>query len=1185
MKARFLLFAWLLSVQILYAQEIEHTHSIFHAMVENKGQWDSTVLFQSRTHQQTIWIQQHGFIYDLRDYSAVQKAHAKPTEAPANLEVSSTIVAAHFIGSSEVKTFEKSQPSAHYFNYFIGNDSQHWAAEVHSFETVVCKDYYPKIDLKLTDNAEQFKYEFWCAPGSNPQQIAIAFKGANGLSLAANGDLIIHSELGDIIEKCPIAYELNNGHLKPVPCAFELTDSIVRFKLGAYKKTSTLVIDPTLVFATYCGSVTDNFGMTATYGYDGTAYSAGTVYGNSYPTPDNQAYDVTSNFTVANISNSVTTDAFISKYSADGTTMIWTSFLGGGSNTQGTETAHSLICDRMNNVYIYGVTSSTDFPIVNGYQATHGGGSTLSVAFNGSNFGATGTDIYVAKLSANGHSLMGSTYMGGSQNDGVNYKISSTNYGSVAAYDSLTTNYGDQFRGEIMLDSLGNCLVASCSRSTNFPTLNAFQPTLAGQQDGVLFKLSSDLSTLQWSSYFGGSNNDACYSVKIDSSYNVVFAGGTSSPNLPGTAGALNSSYLGGKADGFIGKLTPNGQTLVRTSYLGTTLYDQTFFVEIDRNDFVYVLGQSMGGLYPIVNATGNPNSGQYISKLTPDLSTQLNATTFGNSNSGINISPSAFLVDICGNMYVSGWGANILQSTPLSGMPVTSNAFQQNPANGFDFYLAVFDRDFSGLLYGSYLGGAAAEEHVDGGTSRFDKNGVVYQSVCGGCGGNSDFPVTSNAWSTQNLSSNCNNLVFKFDFELLPEAQFTTTNLLGCAAYQVTLQNTSPSSDSYLWDFGNGDTTSTIYSPTITYTVPGTYIVTLMVTDSICLLTDTAKITIEVYPELALTVSNDTILCSPLPLTFTANSLGTSSTFHWSSTSNFTDQLNASLTDSTLTITPTETTTYYIRVSNPACSLMDSVTVYFVSGSLEITGNDSICIGQNTLLTANLAIPGVTFSYEWLPSAVVSATSATTAIATMTSSGWIYCNATGSNGCFATDSIYITVGNLGGPVTASANPDVVLPDGISVLTASPAGNNYSWSPDNGLSAPTNQQTNAVIPETTTFTVSVSDGICTQDATVTVKVMSLICDRTWVYVPNAFSPNGDGINDRLFVRSAITTDILFRVFDRWGELVFETKDIQTGWDGKYKGKLVDPDTFDYYLEVTCVGGDQAVIKGNVTLKR
>ncbi len=1183
--------AWFIACLLLFpligiSQEIDHKHSLFHGMTENKGQWDDQVLFQSRSQKHTIWVQQHGFIFDIRDYSKLQKAHVHPENAPENTDYTQTIVAAHFVGSQDVTSIEKFKPSTHYYNYFLGNDQRKWATAVYSYNEAILKDFYAGIDLKVFDDETKFKYELWCQPNSDVNSIAIDYKGAKQLRLDEKGNLVVSTPLGDLIEQAPVAYQIHNGKISPVKCAFKLTGNRVSFDLGNYNKSAVLVIDPTLVFATYCGSVTDNFGMTATYGYDGTAYSAGTVYGNAYPTPDNSAYDVTSNFTVVNVANSVTTDAFLSKYSPDGTTMIWTTFVGGGDNTQGTETAHSLICDKLNNVYMYGVTSSLDFPIVNGYQPAHGGGTPLSVNFNGSNFGSAGTDIYVAKFSANGQNLMGSTYMGGSLNDGVNFKVSSGNYSSVAAYDSLTTNYGDQFRGEIMIDSVGDCMIASCSRSANFPVLNAFQPTIGGQQDGVIFKLSSDLSTLQWSSFFGGSNNDACYSVKIDSSYNIVFAGGTSSNNLPGTAGAVNPNYMGGKTDGFVGKLTSNGQTLTRASYIGTSQYDQAFFVEIDRLDNVFLLGQSVGGTYPIINATGYANSSQFVTKLTPDLTSVQNSTIFGNGNGAINISPSAFLVDICGNMYISGWGANILQATPLSGMPISANAFQSTAPNGFDFYLAVLDRDFDGLLYGSYLGGSSADEHVDGGTSRFDKNGVVYQSVCGGCGGNSDFPTTPNAWSNSNLSTNCNNLIFKFDFELIPEAEFFTDDLLGCATYQVTLQNTSPPSDSYLWDFGNGDTTSIIYNPTVTYDQPGTYLVTLTVTDSVCLLTDTAEITITVTPELQLLVSNDTILCSPIPLTFTANSFGTADTFIWSSDNQFSDTLNVSTGDSTLTITPSQSTTYYVQISNAGCSSVDSVTVFFVSGALSITGDSTLCIGETSTLTADISIPGVTFDYVWSPMNILTPTAQDNVVtAAPTVDSWIYVTANGSNGCFAEDSIFIQVGNLGGPVTATALPEVVLPGETSTLTALPPGFSYSWSPTTGLSNPNGQITQATVDQTTTYTVTVTDGICTQSSSVTVKTLEVLCDGRYVYVPNAFSPDGNGENDVLYVRSAIATEILFRVFDRWGEMIFESTSLDNGWDGTFRGKLVDPDTYDYYLEAVCTGGEERIIKGNITLIR
>ena len=123
-------------------------------------------------------------------------------------------------------------------------------------------------------------------------------------------------------------------------------------------------------------------------------------------------------------------------------------------------------------------------------------------------------------------------------------------------------------------------------------------------------------------------------------------------------------------------KLNPSATVVTNATYLGTVNYDQTFFVEIDRNDNIFAVGQSAGGMFPVVNAGYvNPNSSQFVIKLNPALTTNLNSTTFGNGMSSINISPSAFLVDICGNMYISGWGANILQGTPLSGMPVSTNA------------------------------------------------------------------------------------------------------------------------------------------------------------------------------------------------------------------------------------------------------------------------------------------------------------------------------------------------------------------------------------------------------------------------------------------------------------------------------------------------------------------------------
>ena len=781
---------------------------------------------------------------------------------------------------------------------------------------------------------------------------------------------------------------------------------------------------------------------------------------------------------------------------------------------------------------------------------------------------------------------MGSTYFGGSLNDGVNTKVSSGTYNSVASYDSLTSNYGDQFRGEIMLDSLGNCLVASCTRSTDFPVLNAFQPINNGMQDGVIFKLSSNLSTLQWSSYYGGSNNDACYSVKIDSSFNIVFAGGTSSSNLPNTAGGWQATFNGGKTDGFVAKLNSSGANILQASYVGTANYDQAFFVEIDRNDNVFLLGQSAGGNFPVVNAAFvNPNSSQFVLKLNPSLTTNLNSTVFGNGGSSVNISPAAFLVDICGNMYISGWGANILQGTPLAGMPVSSDAFIATPPNGFDFYLLVIAREFTNLLYGSYLGGNQAQEHVDGGTSRFDKNGVVYQSVCGGCGGFSDFPTSSGAWSSSNLSSNCNNVLFKFDFQLIPNAEFTVDQSVGCATFNVVLENFSTDSDSYLWDFGNGDTSSVIFNPSITYSIPGVYDISLYVTDSVCLLVDTAQITIVVTDSIQISLPATLELCSPTEITIAANSFGTADYFIWSTNAQFTDTLNTTVSDSILTIVPNGSTTYYVQAGNLGCFSTDSVSVAFISSALELTANDSICLGDQTLITATNLNPSISFTYAWSPlNVLVTPSSSNQVLVAPLETSYIFVTASASNGCIILDSILISVSAIGeGLVNASAS-EILIPAGsATMLIGQPSGLSYQWSPTVGVTNPTMQSTSATVENTTIYTLSVSDGICTKTDTVLVKVFTFICGEPFIYIPNAFSPNGDKENDVLFVRGQLIEGMIFRVFDRWGEMVFESTNRNYGWDGTFRGKAMDPDVYDYYLKVICIDGIESIIKGNVTL--
>jgi len=1179
-------FGVLLSISV-FGQEVEQPNGIYN-FVPNAGQWPSGVLYKADVNAGKIWLEEKGILYQFNDYSHLHHAEVsnKHKEEPV---VKQHVLYAQFVGANSNFTTTKSNPTDHYYNYFLGNDKSKWTSGLHGYNSIKYNNLYVGIDLLFFEKDHDLKYEYHIKPNGDYTNIKIKYKGQDKIKLQKNGDVIIYSPLGQIREKKPFVYQVKNGKIVEIESEFIVTKNSLSYNLGTFDKTIDLIIDPVLVFATYNGAQSDNFGMTATYAYDGSAYTGGTLYGNLYPTPS-PAWNTTSNLTVFS-TNVVTTDVFISKYSADGTTMLWTTFIGGGDNTQGTETVHSLICDTLNNIYLYGATSSIDFPIVNGVQANHGGGTILSIAFNGSNFGTVGTDIFVAKFSENGMNLIGSTYVGGSQNDGVNYKVTSGTYNNVIFYDSLTSNYGDQFRGEIMLDSVNNIMVASCTRSTNFPVSNSFQSTIGGQQDGVIFKLAADFSSFLWSTYYGGTENDACYSVKIDSSYNILVAGGTSSTNLPNTVGGLNPNYMGGKTDGFVAKITPDGSSMIQSTYIGTLTYDQTIFVEIDRWDNVYIVGQSDGNMAVINAAYSVGNSGQYITKLNPDLTSVIYQTTFGNGNGQPNISPAAFLVDVCGNVYVSGWGANILQTMGLTGMPISTDAFQSSSSDGFNFYLFVLERDAQSMLYGSYIGDANAQEHVDGGTSRFDKFGIVYQSVCGGCGGNSTFPTTSDAFSQANNSSNCNNLVFKFDFELVPNADFIVSNLDGCAPLTITFDNESNDTINSIWNFPNVPGVNQIsggINPVVEFTTPGTYEVYLNITDTICNLQDTAKKIITVYAALELGVSNDTVLCNNANTAFDifANSNGTATSFTWATDIDFTNVINTGALDSIVTINPNVTTTYYVTATSgwPLCDLIDSVQVFFLDDAITLMSDTTICRGDTLNLYADYSLGGVT-AFEWSPNEYIYQENQNIAFATPINSQYYYLTAT-INDCPFYDSVFVTVDYLD-PLTvyATATPESVPNGGNTTLMAFPNSSIYNWLPSSSVTNSTAQTTTATINEDIDFTVFVSKGVCTVPATVQVKKLEFVCGDVYIFVPNAFTPNNDNTNDKVFVRGQNIETLKFMIFDRWGEVVFETTDQSIGWNGTFKNEKLDPDVYVYHLKVICFDGQENLIKGNITLLR
>ena len=784
---------------------------------ENKGQLPNSVFSKIKVPGGSVFIEKGKFLYSFYNSKQLQERHNLIRNEDWIDAHSFSTIFLNSLESSEIKLSEESD----YFENFYTSEIQ--AEDVHFYKELEQKNIYPGIDLKMYYYEKNLKYDLILHPNGNVRKIRIKYIGHDNIYLR-NENLIIETSVNTVTELSPLAYQIINDSVFPVECKFVLKNNILSFEFpNSYDNTKDLVIDPTLIFSTYSGSTADNFGYTATYDNFGFLYSGSTVFEVGYPTTLG-AYQIN----YAN--NSGGTDIGITKYDTTGTQRIYSTYLGGSED----ELPHSMIVNNLDELFIFGTTGSDDFPTTSGvFQENFNGGSNFSPSGLGVSF-PNGSDIIVSRLSANGGNLLASTYIGGSGNDGLN------------TAQKLKINYADEVRGEIDIDKNNNIYLATCTYSTDFPITNTFQQNNNGNQEGCIVKIDNQLSTIIWSSYLGGTNDDAIYSLALDKNDNVFVTGGTTSDNFPVSATSYQNSYLDSiKADAFITHISSDGNTIINSSYFGSDRYDQSYFVELNSEEEVYILGQTKALGNTLIQNAAYSTSGasQFIAVLSNNLSNLLRSTVVGTGKGTPDISPTAFLVDVCNNIYISGWGSGT-GNGPLStlNMPITINAFQSN-TDGNDFYIIILDDGLNNLIYGTYFGGSQSAEHVDGGTSRFDKKGIIYQSVCAGCGNHDDFPIEPNpgAVSATNNSNNCNNGVFKFDLDFPILISNFDAPWVGCennisfTNLSSTVQNTT-----YFWDFGDGQT-STQTNPTHQYLTPGIYDIILIASSPVaCNLSDT---------------------------------------------------------------------------------------------------------------------------------------------------------------------------------------------------------------------------------------------------------------------------------------------------------------------------------------------------------
>ena len=665
----------LLLVCTLHIQAKEHhdTYTENHfSFIENRGQWESFIHFKANLKGGSIFFEKNALTFSFMDKDYMEKIVAYKS---GNRKIK--IDNPYWIYSYQIQ-FENAlspdivgnEQQEEYHNYYIGNQADKWQSHVPLFHELTYHNIYQDIDLHYYTKYNTLKYDFIVAPGASVSNIKMRYVGTDKLTIK-NGILELKIGKLSVSELVPYAYQIDeHGEPIKIQCEYVLQNNVVSFQVGNYDDSQPLIIDPTIIFASYTGSTADNWGFTATYDINGNLYGGGTVYDLGYPVTLG-AYSTTFQGVVGDIA--------ITKFNANGTANLFSTYLGGTN----TELPHSLIVNEHNELYVFGTTSSLDFPTTQGcFQSTMRGGSRVTVT--SLNEFTNGSDVFIAKFSEDGSQLLASTYFGGSGNDGLN-----------TATD-LKINYSDEARGEIQLDNNSNIIIVSSTYSNDLPTNpNTFQPVSSGiGQHGFIAKLSYNLQNLIWCSYFSGNQNDAIYSMDLDDNQNIYIVGGTSSLSIPIVGGVQTTNA--GNVDGFVAKIASNGQQILASTYLGTDTYDQAYLIELDKYANVYVMGQTnapnSSWVYGNVWTSGN---GHFVTKLNNSLSQKLLSTAFGNSIQSYQLSPTAMMVDICGNVHISGWGGNT-NETNINGFPITQDAFKTTTDVG-DFYLITIGEN---LIY-----------------------------------------------------------------------------------------------------------------------------------------------------------------------------------------------------------------------------------------------------------------------------------------------------------------------------------------------------------------------------------------------------------------------------------------------------------------------------------------------------
>jgi len=690
--------------------------------IENRGQIDPRAAFYVQGNDKVIYFTSHGLTVVLRgprQQAAVSQIPAAVVNAGdylAPIAMTRWALQLEFVGANCAVVPSGENPSTALMSYFKGRPEE-WHSALKTFTRLVYADLWPGIDLIFSGSSNQLKYLFVVHPGADPAAIKLQYRGADAVEINRDGQLAVHTPLGDLTDDKPSAYQEGSSEKAAVDVRYDLQPSDVEesfqygFKLADYDRSRPLIIDPAiLVYSGFIGGSGDDRGKAIAVDSDGNAYITGETNSLESSFPAVAGPDQSFNGNV---------DAFVAKVNAAGTALIYAGFIGGTGDDRG----KAIAVDSDGNAYIAGDTNSTQisFPVTVGPDLTANGA----------------TDAFVAKVNALGTSLSYAGFIGGTGVD----------QGNAIAVDSLNRAY---VAGSTLSQSI------SFPTGNGFGTLASFDSLENGGVDGFIVRVAADGTALEYASFIGGVGDDRVFGIAVDGTGAAYLTGETNSNGLSfPVTGGLDPVQNGG-VDAFAAKLDPTGTALIYAGFIGGGGDDRGKAIAIvlgcPLNCEAYVAGDtnSTEASFPVTvgpDVTHNGGIDAFVAKVKADGTALAFAGFLGGSGTD---RANGIAVDSSGVAYVVGETDSTQADFPTGNGFGSLNSSDDTHNGAIDGFVVGVNAAGTALVNARYIGGIA-NDRANG--IAVDDNGDIY--ITGESEANSvSFPISAAGNSLFSLSN-----------------------------------------------------------------------------------------------------------------------------------------------------------------------------------------------------------------------------------------------------------------------------------------------------------------------------------------------------------------------------------------------------------------------------------------------